>query len=211
ESIAAGLAELGVPYRFVTNGWHLQRVMPTLDRCPPESVRLSLSGADERVHDAERGRGSFRRVLLSVALLTSRRIPTYLSMVVDRRDRHQLREAVDLAEGLGCLGISFILPQPTPGSAARNSDLPPAEWWRVSEEVAALARDRQRRTRILLDYGAPFAGPEEPCDTFELRRIYVDTRGRLCTCCQLSNYGFNELEVVADLHEMSLAEAHGHY
>jgi hypothetical protein len=41
------------------------------------------------VHDTERGRGSFRRVLLAVALLTSRRIPTSLAFVVDRRDRHQ--------------------------------------------------------------------------------------------------------------------------
>lgn len=210
ERIVGMVAERGVPYRFVSNGWHLRRIVPILDRHPPQSVRLSLSGADEAVHDAERGRGSFRRVLQSVAILTSRRLPTHLSIVVDRRDRHQLRDAADLAESLGCTGISFILPQPTPGSAARDSDLPPEEWMPVRREVEGLAAE-PRRSRIQLDYGAPFDGVETPCQTFELQRIYVDSHGRLCTCCQLSYYGFNDAEVVVDLHTTPLAEAHGRY
>jgi MoaA/NifB/PqqE/SkfB family radical SAM enzyme len=211
ERVVRGCHERGIPYRFVTNAWHLKRAMPVLDRYPPDSVRLSLSGADEAVHDAERGAGSFERVLLGVALLTSRRLPTYLSMVVDRRDCHQLEEAADLAESLGCLGINFILAQPVPDSAARDSDLPPDEWLPVRKEIEALAAQPGRRTRVGLDYGAPFEGTEELCDTLALRRIYVDTRGRVCTCCQLSCYGFNETEVVADLHDVSLAEAHESY
>lgn len=210
ERIIRSVAERGVPYRFVTNGWHLRRITPILDRYPPQSVRLSLSGADQAVHDAERGRGSFRRVLQGVAILTSRRVPTYLSMVVDRRDRHQLREAADLAESLGCTGVTFILPQPTPGSAARGSDLAPEEWMPVRQEVGDLAAE-SRRSLIQLDYGAPYAGVEAPCQTFELERIYVDSHGRLCTCCQLSCYGFNDVEVVADLRTTSLAQAYDRY
>src|SRR5690348_17672857 len=89
--IVAACAVRGVPYRFVSNGWHVKRLMPLFDRYPPEAVRLSLSGATQAVHDAERGRDSFRRVLVAVALFTSRRIPASLSIVIDRRDRHQLR------------------------------------------------------------------------------------------------------------------------
>src|SRR5207247_11168445 len=66
-------------------------------------------------------------------------------------------------------------------------------------------------TVVALDYGAPFDGPESPCETFALKRIYVDTRGRVCTCCQLSQYGANEAEVVADLHHESLAAAQRKY
>src|SRR5437867_2746170 len=204
-------AERRVPYRFVSNGWHVKRLMPLLDRCPPQAVRLSLSGATEQVHDAERGRGSFRRVLLAVALMTSRRISTALSIVVDRRDRHQLRQAADLAEDLGCHRLHVILPQPVPGSAARDSDLPPEEWMAVRREVEAIAAEPGRHTAVALDYGAPFAGPETPCETFAHRRIYVDTRGRVCTCCQLSQYGANDAEVVADLNVASLADAHRSY
>lgn len=205
--IAAAFGDLGVAYRFTSNGWHMRRAMPTLDRHPPSAVRLSLSGADAAVHDAERGRDSFRRLLLAVALCTSRRIPVHLSLVVDRRDRDQLRQAADLAEDLGCMSLSYILPQPVPGSAVRGSDLPPAEWYAVRDEVRALAAEPGRATRLSLDYGHPFDGAEEACQTFRLERVYVDPEGRLCTCCQLSEYGPNEAEVVADLHETSLAEA----
>src|SRR5438445_7073674 len=209
--IVAACTARGIPYRFVSNGWHVKRLMPLFDRHPPEAARLSLSGATEQIHDAERGRGSFRRVLLAVALFTSRRIPAALSIVIDRRDRHQLREAADLAERLGCLRLHIILPQPVTGSVARDSDLPPEEWLAVRRQTEAIAREPGRRTVGALDYGAPFDGPESPCETFAPKRIYVDTRGRVCTCCQLSQYGANETEVVADLHHESLATAHRKY
>src|SRR5438874_9815738 len=209
--IVAACAARHVPYRFVSDGWHVRRLMPLFDRHPPEAVRLSLSGATQAVHDAERGRDSFRRVLVAVALFTSRRIPASLSIVIDRRDRHQLREAADLAEGLGCIRLHVILPQPVPGSVARDSDLPPEDWMAVRHETEAIAREPGRRTVVALDYGAPFAGTEAPCETFALRRIYVDTRGRVCTCCQLSQYGANDAEVVADLNVESLADAHRSY
>ena len=209
--IVETIASRGVPYRFVTNGWHLKRVVPLLRRYPPQSVRLSLSGADEAVHDVERGRGSYRRVLLGVGLLTHLGIPAVLSIVIDRRDRHQIRQAADLAEALGCFGINYILPQPVTGSLARGTDLDPAEWWEVAREIRALAREPGRKTRIQLDYGAPFEGEEPLCDTYALRRVYVDCRGRLSTCCQLSEYGFNENDVVADLTRESLREAWPRY
>ena len=211
DGIVAGLHARGVPYRFVTNGWHMRRLMPGLDRHPPQFVRISLSGADEAVHDAERGRGSFRRVMMAMALLTSRRIPAGLSIVIDRRDRHQVRQAADLAEALGALRLHYILPQPVPGSAARDSDLPPAEWPAVRDEVRALAAEPGRRCSIQLDYGAPWEGGERPCQTFTLDRLAIDARGRLSLCCQLSEYGFNEADVVADLTRVPFAEAWPRY
>ena len=200
-----------VPYRFVSNGWHTRRIMPMVDRYPPTSVRLSLSGADRETHDAERGRGSFDRVLLSVALLTSRRIPASLSIVIDGRDLHQIEAAAALAESLGCTRLHFILPQPVVGSAERGSDLPPETWLPVRRRVERLAAAPGRKTVIALDYGAPFEGEEQLCDTLALRRVYVDAHGRVCSCCQLSDYGFNETEVVADLNQVTLAEAHRAY
>src|SRR3989449_7806705 len=152
-----------------------------------------------------------RSTLFPYTTLFRSRIPAALSMVVDRRDRHQLRAAADLAEGLGCVRLHVILPQPVPGSVARDSDLPPEEWMAVRREVEAIAREPGRRTVVALDYGAPFDGPETPCDTFALRRIYVDTRGRVSTCCQRSQYGANATEVVADLNREALADAHRKY
>jgi MoaA/NifB/PqqE/SkfB family radical SAM enzyme len=211
ERIVAGLHARGIAYRFVSNGWHMRRLMPLIDRYPPAYVRLSLSGGDEAVHDEERGRGSFRRVLMAVALLTSRGIPAQLGLVVDRRDRHQLRQAADLAEALGCVAIHFTLAQPVGGSAARDTDLAPQEWYPARDEILAMSREPGRRTQIWLDYGAPAVGAETACDTFDGRRVYVDARGRLSLCCQLSEYGFNEADVVADLTREPFARVWGRY
>lgn len=211
EDIVRVFADRDVPYRFVSNGWHIRRALPILERFRPQSVRLSLSGADRSVHDAERGRGSFDRVLLSVGLLASRGIPASLSLVVDRRDVHQIEDAAELAEGLGCLSLHYILPQPVVGSVERDSDLPPGEWPAVRDRVRRLAEVRDRSTAIVLDYGAPFEGEERPCQTKAAERIYVDVHGRVSACCQLSEYGFNEADVVADLTAVSLGEAHERY
>jgi MoaA/NifB/PqqE/SkfB family radical SAM enzyme len=207
EALIEGLHSRGIPWRMVSNGWHMRRIMPLIDRCPPQYIRLSLSGATRTTHDHDRGRGSYNRVLTGLALLTSRRVPTALSMVIDRRNRHELTAVVELAESLGCTRLHIILPQPVPGSVARDSDLPPQEWLPVRREVDSLAAAPGRRTVVQLDYGAPFDGPESPCDTFLGRRIYIDARGQLSTCCQLSEYGFAPTDVVADLAQVSFQDA----
>jgi hypothetical protein len=54
-------------------------------------------------------------------------------------------------------------------------------------------------------------GPEALCDTFSGGRVYVDARGRLSLCCQLSEYGDNARDVVADLNETPFREAWPRY
>lgn len=209
DQIVSALAARGIAYRLVTNGWHMRRMMPSFDRWPPSYVRVSLSGGSEATHDSDRGRDSFRRVLMAVALLTSRQIPTALSIVIDRRDRHEVRTVADLAESMGCLRLHYILPQPVPGSVVRDSDLAPHEWPDVQREIEILAGEPHRRTAIQLDYGAPpLEGASEiTCDTMALKRVYVDANGRVSLCCQMSEYGFTESDVVADLHDMSFRDA----
>ena len=206
HALVAHLAARGVPWRIVTNGWHTRRAMPVLEGHPPEFVRLSLSGVDQDSHDEIRGRGSFRRVLQSAALLTARRIQFSLSLIVDRRTRPRLEEAASLATGLGAWQLQFVLPQPVQGSLDLRTELPLEQWVDVRDEVRRL-RGAGGPTRMELAYGAPFDGPEAPCPTKSHRHLYVDARGRLCSCCQLSDYGPNDREVVADLAQVSLREA----
>jgi len=202
------LAAEGHPYRFVSNGWHLARALPHLDRYAPSYVRLSLSGADAETHDAERGRGSFHRLMLSAAILTSRGIPPQLSLVIDTRTRTQLRAAADLAESLGAHELHYILPQPVAASVMRDSDLPLDAWDGVRRQIESLAAERREHVRLVLDYGFPSEGTETRCDAMSLERLYVDAWGRLATCCQLSDYGFTESEVVADLNVTPFADAY---
>ena len=205
------LALEGHPYRFVSNGWHLTRVIRHLDRYAPTAVRLSLSGATAEVHDAERGRGSFHRVLLGAGLLTSRGIATHMSLVIDTRTRDQLGAAADLAESIGAHELHYILPQPVAASVMRDSDLPLDAWDSIQREIEVIAGEARTHVRIVRDYGFPSDGPETPCSTKARTRMFVDAWGRLTTCCQLSDYGFNDAEVVADLTVTPLAEAVGRF
>ena len=193
----------GLPYRFVTNGWLIPRHLPLLLRHRPTFVRISLSGASARTHDAQRGRGSFRRALLGAAVLLSRAIPTQMSLVVTRDARNELRDALTLATSLGLSSFHYILPQPTPETALDGSDLSPAEWDAVAEEVRALARESV--LPVVLDYGAAEARPHATCRTMTARQLYVDAQGQVPFCCQLSRYGTGPDPILGDLRRDSLA------
>jgi MoaA/NifB/PqqE/SkfB family radical SAM enzyme len=206
ELFAPAVEELrvrGVPYRFVTNGWLVPRHLPLLLSHPPSFVRISLSGAAEATHDRQRGRGSFRRALLAAATLLSRGLRAEMSMVVTRESRQELVEAVALANALGTPEFHFILPQPTPESALDGSDLAPWEWDVVADEVRALAASSA--ATIGLDYGTSLSQPREACDTMAQRHVYIDARGRVPFCCQLSRYGTGDEQIVGDLNTESLA------
>jgi MoaA/NifB/PqqE/SkfB family radical SAM enzyme len=205
------LAAEGHPYRFVSNGWHLTRVLPHLERHAPTAVRLSLSGATAAVHDAERGRGSFHRVLLGIGILASRGIPTHMSFVIDTRTRGQIRRAAELAESLGAHELHYILPQPVAASVMRGSDLPLEDWDAIRDEIDGLAGEARAHVRIVRDHGFPSDGPERQCSTMSRSRLFVDAWGRLVSCCQLNDYGFNDAEVVADLTVTPLADALGNF
>jgi MoaA/NifB/PqqE/SkfB family radical SAM enzyme len=206
-ALIEGLRDRDMTYRFVSNGWHMKRVMPMLDRHKPTAVRLSLSGGNECVHDEERGRGSFRKVLLATALLRSRGINTGWNIIVDRRTRGQLQEVADLTESMGVASLRYILPHPVPGSMKRDSDLSPREWFDVVAEVRQIATQPGRESQLLMDYGAPVGDEDGPCETFRMRQLYVDPRGMLSTCCMLSDYGENAVDIVADLNMTSLQDA----
>ncbi|MGH7664504.1 MAG: radical SAM protein [Gemmatimonadaceae bacterium] len=202
-AIVNELRTRSLSYRFVTNGWLIPRHLATLLGHPPSFVRISLSGATEHTHDAQRGRDSFRRALLGASVLLSRGIVTELSMVVARTSRAELGTAARLATDLGVGELHFILPQPTPETACDGSDLSPDEWDDVATEVRVLAASSS--TVVKLDYGSALRMPRPRCNTMALRQLYVDALGRVPFCCQLSRYGSGAEPIIGDLHHESLA------
>lgn len=199
----AELASRAIPYAVVSNGWLVPRHLPLLVRHPPRFVRVSLSGASERTHDAQRGRGSWRRALLAVAALRSRGLRADLSLVVTRDSRTELSEAVALARALGAAELHVCLPQPTVETAIEGSDLSPAEWNDVTREVHALAAESA--VPVFLDYGDHAPLPRPACHTLALRQLYVDAQGRVPFCCQLSRYGTGAERILGDLATEPLA------
>lgn len=197
------LRSRGLPWHMVTNGWLVPRHIDTLLAHRPAFVRVSLSGATPETHDRERGPRSYRRALLGASVLLAHGIRTEMSMVVTRESRHELEAAATLANQFGVAAFHYILPQPTPDSALLGTDLSPEEWKAVALEVLALSR--RSGVPIRLDYGAYQPEPRERCATMSMRQIYVDARGRVPFCCQLSRYGSGDEPVIGDLTTESLA------
>lgn len=200
----AEVARRGIPYRFVTNGWLIPRHLPLLVQHRPLFVRVSLSGAREATHDRQRGRGSFRRALLGVVALRAQGIRAELSMVLTRESVTEIDDAVSLAAALGVAELHFILPQPTPETALDASDLAPAEWRSAGTRVGTVAR--RSPVPVILDYGSYLPLPRGRCDTMALRHMYIDARGRVAFCCQLSRYGTGDEPILGDLMRESLAD-----
>jgi MoaA/NifB/PqqE/SkfB family radical SAM enzyme len=197
------LSARGLSYRFVTNGWLLPRHVPLLQAHPPRFVRVSLSGATEKTHDAQRGRGSFRRALLGAASLLSRGLPTELSLLLTRESRSEIGDAIALTAYLGARALHLTFMQPTPESAVAALDLAPDEWRAIVREVNSVAP--HAAIPVVIDYGGPLSMPRERCSTLASRQLYVDARGRVPFCCQLSRYGDCAEQIVGDLTRESLA------
>lgn len=197
------LAERRLAYRFVTNGWLVPRHLPLLQSHPPRFVRVSLSGGTEETHDEQRGKGSFRRALLGVASVLSRGMVAELSLLLTRRSRHEIGETIALAADLRVRALHLTLMQPTSETAAAGIDLSPEEWREVAREVNAIAP--HAIVPVVLDYGGPMPVPRERCNTLASRQLYVDARGRVPFCCQLSRYGDGNEQILGDLTTESLS------
>jgi MoaA/NifB/PqqE/SkfB family radical SAM enzyme len=196
------LAERGLSYRFVTNGWLVPRHLSLLQSHPPRFVRVSLSGGTEETHDQQRGKGSFRRALLGAASVLSRGMVAELSLLLTRQSRREIGEAIALAADLRVRALHLTLMQPTPETAAAGIDLSPDDWREVAREADAIAP--HAIVPVVLDYGGPMPMPRERCNTLALRQLYVDARGRVPFCCQLSRYGDASEQILGDLRAESL-------
>ena len=197
------LAERSLSYRFVTNGWMVPRHLSVLQSHPPRFVRVSLSGGTESTHDAQRGKGSFRRALLGAASLLSRGMVAELSLLLTRQSRSEIGDAIALAADLRARALHLTLMQPTPETAATGLDLSPDEWRDVAREVNRISA--HAIVPVVLDYGGPMPIPRERCNTLASRQLYIDARGRVPFCCQLSRYGDGGERILGDLRRESLA------
>lgn len=197
------VAKRGLAYRFVTNGSFVPRHLPLLQAHPPRFVRVSLSGGTEKTHDRQRGRGSFRKALLATAALLSRGLVAELSLLLTRESRSEIGDAIALAADLRAGALHLTLMQPTPETAADGTDLSPDEWRAVAHEINGIAAHSV--VRVVLDYGGPAPMPRDRCNTLASRQLYVDAKGRVPFCCQLSRYGDGGEQILGDLKRESLA------
>ncbi len=207
------LVEMGYGFHFVTNGTTfpkvMQRIGPYAGGGYWKGVSISLDGATEETHDAVRGAGVFKKALNAIALCRAKGVPVTIQMVVNRLNRHEMRQMAELCTRMRVNQLFIAHMQPTPHGLRDDIVLPPEDWLKVDEEVLQLGQTF--RLPIYQSAGHYDMIPLSHCKFLRNGALNIDYVGRLTVCCQLSNtggMGDEARDVVADLNKVTLAEGH---
>lgn len=206
------IVRFGYTWHVVTNGQGFEkRLLPVLEeeRCRAglTVVDFSLDGADEAVHDQIRGAGSFRAVMQAVTACHARNIPFVLQLTLNALNAHQLETFRLLATQLGARSIGLNMLQPTGTPRDEQLFLPASAWRDLADRIQRLGE--ALRIQVNRSEGFYTAGPFHTCNAYNSELLNVDSRGNLALCCQLSEVPGPSTEIIADLKDVSLPEAHG--
>ncbi len=204
------VASAGLTSAFVTNGWHFERVWPSLMayRDSISHVAFSLDGITRETHDGWRGKGSFDRLIRAFSRCYMAHLPFAIKITIRRDLVDQLEQIAIFAARMGASALNFVHVMPTSTFVADESALNLEERRVVEQEVAILARIF--KMNIGIDVGYYNIDEERPpCSPLAGTSMNVDYRGRLSLCCNLSGFrgAAAETDVVADLNVESFASA----
>jgi MoaA/NifB/PqqE/SkfB family radical SAM enzyme len=191
----------GLMVSFVTNGWHFDRVWPTLTahRGSITHVAFSLDGVTRETHDLWRGAGSFVKVVRALSRCHASKMPFSLKMALRRDTVANLEQIAIFAARMGSTMLSFGHVLPTSTQVEDTSSLSLEERKQAEQEIASLAHIF--KMKIGIDVGYYNVDVSSPCSALAGLSANVDYRGRLSLCCNLSGYrgAVGEADVVADL------------
>ncbi len=197
-------------FHFVTNGNSYPRLREDLLAFRGRAMSgftVSLDGATRATHDRIRGKGSFDRAAMTIALAARDGFEVTVQMAVNAANRHELAAMAELCRDLGASLLVFAHTQSTERASRNGLDLAAAAERELDREVEAIGRDAGLPVMISAGHWDP--NPMAHCQTLRHQSFNVDCRGRLTFCCQLSGVAGEpeSADVVADLREVPLARA----
>lgn len=200
----------GLTTSFVTNGWHFERIWPTVlaHRESITHIGFSLDGVTAETHDAWRGTGSFVRLVRAFSRCFAAQIPFAIKVGIRRDTIPNLEQIALFSARLGASALNFAHIMPTSNEVEDASALTYEERALADQEIANLSRIF--KMNIGIDVGYHNLDPAPPCSALAGVSCNVDYQGRLSLCCNLSGFrGANEeLDVVADLKKEDFATAY---
>lgn len=210
EAVDAAVRE-GCTWHLVTSGSRFERLMGILSGDPRRkkaltAVNFSVDGPREEVHDAIRGPGSFREVMAAIARCHAEEIEFSIQFVLNALNAATLEEMGLAAAHLGAVQFMVAMCQPT--GTPRDEEL------RLERSELSALKDRAERLQATLKLPVTLAEgfPEDRrfhvCHPHRSETLHVDPQGRLSLCCQLSGTPGGDVDVVADLAEVDLIQAH---
>jgi len=200
----------GIKTSFVTNGWHFEKLWPTLmdQRDSLSHISFSIDGATRERHDHWRGEGSFVRLIRAFSRCHKVDLPFMIKVGI-RRDTIEHLEAIALfAARMGAAGLNFSHILPTSEGVESASALSAEERRHAEEEIALLARIFKMKVGI--DVGYYNFDPAAPCSPLAGVSCNIDYKGRLTLCCNLSGFrgAGEQQDIVADLNQEGFADAY---
>jgi len=205
------IAEAGLTTSFVTNGWHFDRVWPSIqeNRAAVSHVAFSLDGVTREDHDRWRGKGSFDRLVRAFSRCYMSHLPFGMKIVIRRDLVDQLEQIAIFAARMGAASLHFVHVMPTSNAVADDSALSLDEQRMAEQEIAILARIFKMDIGIDVGY-YNIDETRPPCAPLAGTSMNIDYRGRLSLCCNLSGFrgAADEADVVADLNVESFASAY---
>jgi MoaA/NifB/PqqE/SkfB family radical SAM enzyme len=201
----------GISFAFVTNGWHFDRVLPSLlkNRDALRVVAFSIDGATREAHDRWRGEGSFVRLARAVAKCHAHNLPFIFKASIRRDTVAQLEAMAVLAARLGAIAIDYSHLLPTSPDFDRELALTRDERTHAEQEIGVLGQILKLRVGVAA--GFYDIDPAAPCANLRGITSNVDYHGRLTLCCNIAGYrGADgmDADVIADLNKEDFATAY---
>lgn len=118
-TLTATVKAHGMRAAMVTNGFLVPRMMDVVRQL--DEIVISIDGS-EPVHDAQRGRGTWRKVMAAIEACAAEGLDFFLSAVVTRNSMQELDWLIATARQYGVM-VNFQIPQFNPemyGAGARQ-------------------------------------------------------------------------------------------
>ncbi len=202
-------ADHRLKFSFVTNGWHFERIWPTVlaHRDSITNIAFSLDGATREDHDYWRGEGSFVRLARAFSRCFGNGVPFNFKVAVRRDTVAKLDQIALFAARMGAADLRFAHVLPTSADMG-TSGLSVDERQKAEQEIANLAHIF--KMPIALDVGYYNVDVASPCSPLAGVSANIDYRGFLSLCCNLSGFrgAVGSDDVVSDLNKEDFASAY---
>ncbi len=210
REIVAALTSRNVRVCIITNGYRLTTgILRELKLLGTESVAVSVDGP-ERIHDAFRRPGSYRRAMDAIVALAAAGIPTSVISTLRADNAPLLEELYDALRPLPIFAWQLQACSPTGGAARNNVDVR-FDVRKVIGFVAKHAPDAPFRLGIAdnIGYYAPEAGAPRGTEGYSfdgcsagLTAVGIDSAGNVRGCEAM----YDERFIEGNLRRRSLRE-----
>jgi MoaA/NifB/PqqE/SkfB family radical SAM enzyme len=192
-ALCATAREAGIRAAVVSNGQRIAEDPGLLAEL--DELVLSIDGPDAATHDAQRGAGTFGRVLRAIDAAQARGLPVFAVMVVTRANADRLEEMLDFCEargiGLHAQPVLFSLDfcedrerarLELPAGAIRDFNRRMAAWARAGRPVM-FSPGTYERTARWPDYAVSNVRSEGPSPCVAGRfYVHIEANGDVHPC-----------------------------